>query len=363
MGCRVMRRPSKLPPYVQAFVDRFGHSRYYFRKPGCPRVALPGLPWSKEFMAAHETAMNQKLEIGATRTIPGTLDALIASYYRSSDFLGLRPITQSTYRNIIERIRKEHGDKPVAMLARDHIKRIMGKFSDKPDAGNRWLKMFRVLMRHAVESGYRKDNPTIGIRRMKTSTYGFRTWTEEEIAKFYAKFEIGTRERLAFDLLLYSGQRRGDVVTMGRQHVRNGSLVIRQSKTGTEVDIPIAATLKASLDLVPAGQLVFLMTQQGKPFTAAGFTNWFRDAVAAAGLPLGLSAHGLRKAACRRLAEAGCSAPQLMAISGHKTLAEAQKYIETANRKALAEEGMEKVHAFMAKEKSGTKGVKPSPKV
>ena len=99
---------------------------------------------------------------------------------------------------------------------------------------------------------------------------------------------------------------------------------------------------------------MFLMTGQGKPFTAAGFTNWFRDAVSAAGLPVGLSAHGLRKAACRRLAEAGCSAPQIMAVSGHKTLAEAQRYIEAANRKTLAEEGMEKVRVFVAKGKKGT---------
>lgn len=153
---------------------------------------------------------------------------------------------------------------------------------------------------------------------------GYRTWTEEEIRTFYDKFEVGTRERLAFDLLLYTGQRRGDVVRMGRQHVRDGVLLIRQSKTGTEVEIPIASDLRLSLDSLPAGQLVFLMTGQGKPFTAAGFTNWFRDAVSAAGLPVGLSAHGLRKAACRRLAEAGCSAPQIMAVSGHKTLAEAQ---------------------------------------
>lgn len=353
----------KLPPYVQAFVDRGGHSRYYLRKPGCPRVALPGIPWSPEFMKAHAAAIERRVENGASKTVPGTLDALIVSYYRSSDFLGLRPITKSTYRNVIERLRREHGDKPVALLGREHIKRIMATFSDRPGAANQWLKMLRVLMRHAVDMGFRKDNPTLGIRRMKTEAGGYRTWTEAEISTFYGKFDVGTRERLAFDLLLYTGQRRGDVVRMGRQHVRDGLLVIRQQKTGTEVVIPIAADLRQSLDRLPSDQLVFLMTGPGKPFTAAGFTNWFRDAVTAAGLPVGLSAHGLRKAACRRLAEAGCSAPQLMSISGHKTLSEAQKYIEAANRAALAVEGMEKVRVFIAKGRKGTPGVKSTPEV
>ena len=105
------------------------------------------------------------------------------------------------------------------------------------------------------------------------------------------------------------------------------------------------------------------MTQQGAPYTAKGFGNWFHDAVAEAGLPAGRAAHGLRKAACRRLAEAGCSAPQIMAISGHKTLAEAQKYIEAANRAALAVEGMEKVRVFIARREKGTTAVKPKSEV
>lgn len=351
-------RPRKLPPYVQAFVDRTGRSRYYLRKPGCPRVALPGLPWSPEFMAAHAAAIEKRIDNGATKTVPGSIDALIVSYYRSADFLGLRPISQQVYRNIIERFRRDHGSKPAAMLDREHIRRLMAKIADRPAAANQLLKMIRLLMRHAVDAGFRKDNPAIGVRKLKMESGGFRTWSEDEIATFYAKFPLGTRERLALDLLLFTGQRRGDVVRMGRQHIRDGVLVIRQSKTGTEVEIPVAGELRQSLDLLPVGQLVFLMTGQGKAFTAAGFTNWFRDAVSAAGLPIGLSAHGLRKAACRRLAEAGCTAPQLMSVSGHKTLAEATRYIEAANRKALAEEGMEKVRAFVAKGKKGTTDVK-----
>lgn len=358
-----MKRPSKMPPYVQAFVDRHGRSRYYFRKAGAPRIALPGMPWTPEFMAAYSAAKEKRVDNGAERTQPGTLSALAVSYYRSPEFLTLRPITQSTYRNVIERFRRDHGEKPVALLQRDHVKSIMGKFADRPAAANQWLKVIRILMRHAVDRGMRKDDPTTGIRKLKTIGGGYRTWTEEDITAFYAKHPIGTRERLALDLLLFTGQRRGDVVRLGRQNIRNGSIVIRQSKTGAEVVLPYDNALRASIEALPTAQLIFLVTAYGKPFTAAGFTNWFREAVVAAGLPGGLSAHGLRKAACRRLAEAGSTAPQLMAVSGHKTLAEAQKYIEAANRAKLAAEGMAKVTALFGRGEVGTQTVKPNSKV
>jgi integrase len=119
-------------------------------------------------------------------------------------------------------------------------------------------------------------------------------------------------------------------------------LTVRQSKTGTEVEIPLHPVLKASLDALPQMNMTFLLTEYGKPFAVAGFGNWFCDRVVEAKLPDGLSAHGLRKAACRRLAEAGCTAPQIMSISGHKNLKEVQTYIEAADRLGLARVAMQK---------------------
>ncbi|WP_354595950.1 tyrosine-type recombinase/integrase [Rhodovulum tesquicola] len=91
---------------------------------------------------------------------------------------------------------------------------------------------------------------------------------------------------------------------------------------------------------MPLKNLSFLVTAQGRPFSPAGFTNWFRDMVREAGLPDGLSPHGLRKATCRRLAEAGCTPHQIMAISGHKSLAEVTRYTVAAGRKDLAVQAM-----------------------
>jgi integrase len=129
---------------------------------------------------------------------------------------------------------------------------------------------------------------------------------------------------------------------MGPQHVRDGVLSIRQQKTGTELVIPVHGNLLASLDTARTGEMVFLLTSQGRAFTANGFGNFFRDAVESAGLR-GLSAHGLRKAACRRLAEAGCSAHEIMSISGHVSLREVQRYTMAANREQMARSAFQKL--------------------
>jgi integrase len=200
-------------------------------------------------------------------------------------------------------------------------------------------------MRVAILNGWRKDNPVSAVKGIKIKSKGHRTWTDDEIAAFEAKHPVGTEARLAFTLLLWTGQRRGDVVRMGRQHVQDGVLTIVQQKTGMEVYIPILPALQAVLDDVQSKKITptFLVTEYGKPRTPAGFTNWFRDRCVEAGLPNGLSPHGLRKAFCRVGAEAGLTASEGMSITGHTTLAEWQRYTAAADRKKLAKEGMAKI--------------------
>lgn len=171
---------------------------------------------------------------------------------------------------------------------------------------------------------------------------GFGTWAEDDIAKFEATWAKGTRERLALALLLYTGQRRGDVIRMGRQHLSGDFLRVTQSKTGASLEIPLHSELKSVIAETPKEHLTFLTTQFNRPFTAAGFGNWFRDACDDAGLK-GLSAHGLRKAAATRLADAGCSAHEVASITGHKTLAEVQRYTAAADQKRLARGAMKRI--------------------
>jgi integrase len=87
---------------------------------------------------------------------------------------------------------------------------------------------------------------------------GFHTWTDDEIAQFEAHHPIGTKPRLALALLLYTAQRRGDVVKMGRQHIRDGVLTVKQQKTGITLAIPVHSHLQAVLDATPSAHLTFL---------------------------------------------------------------------------------------------------------
>jgi integrase len=142
--------------------------------------------------------------------------------------------------------------------------------------------------------------------------------------------------------------RRGDLVRLGRKHIHhdlqpkqpNGWLCFVQHKTEDLVEVPVTDALQAAIDACPSNNWTFLVTGQGRPFTDAGFTNWFRDRCNEAGLPNGLSFHGLRKACARRIAEKNISAHAVAAVTGHQTLSEVQRYSARYNRRKLAAEAM-----------------------
>ena len=172
---------------------------------------------------------------------------------------------------------------------------------------------------------------------------GFHAWTLEEVEQFEKTHALGTKARLAFALLLFTGQRRGDVVVMGRQHVKDGWIKVRQEKTGKKIEIPILVELQRIIDATPTGDLTYLVTDYNKPFTPAGFGNRFRNSCGTAGLPQ-CSAHGLRKAAAAKLAELGCTAHEIMAITGHESIQEVERYTKAAEQKLLAKSAMVKLH-------------------
>jgi len=272
-----------------------------------------------------------------SRTVPGTVNAALVSYYQSSAFTkGLGESTQQNRRAILERFREEHGDKRVALMHTAAIQKIVN--NKTPAAQRNFKKALRGFIDYCMSGGTLKVDPLAGIKLMKMKkTGGYHAWAEEEITQYEARHAPGTKGRLALALLLQTGHARADVVRMGRQHVKRGKLSMRRQKTGVQFDIPLLPDLLAELELHPkTDQLAFLVTENRKPFTAAGFGNWFRDRCDEAGLPQ-CSAHGLRKAAAVRHALNGATAPELMAWFGWKTIGEAQRYIEEANRIRLAE--------------------------
>ena len=328
--------------HIQRIVDRQGRARHYLRVPGQKRVTLPGKYGSPEFMAAYSAAISggQAVPSPASRAASGTLDALVSSYYRGSEWLALKASTQATSRRIIENVRAQHGAKPIRLLTPAGVRAIM---RDRPPTmANKVLQLLGSLMRHAVMLGWRDDDPTKGVPKIPHKGTGFQTWSEDAIAAFRSHHPSGTTPRLALELLLNTAQRRSDVVRMGRQHVRGGAIHIRQLKTGTEVAVPIMPYLATELSHLPAGQMTFLETK-GHSRSASNFYAQFSVWCREAGLPPGLSPHGLRKACGVRLAEAGCSAHEIMAVLGHRTLTEAQRYTMEADRTRMAASAMGKI--------------------
>lgn len=330
--------------FIDQFVDRHGTARFYFRRAKGKRIPLPGLPGSEEFMEAYRAALAETPDEPAkTRGAEGTMERLAADYFASVDFLKLQESTRRTYQLMIEKwLRDEKiGKRPVRGFRREHVMKMMAKRADRPAAANNLLKRIRGLMHYAIDSKLRTDDPTIRVK-----SYGggeFHTWDEDQIADFEEKWPIGTRERLAFALLLYTGQRRSDVVKMSWRDIKGRAIRVVQQKTGAKIWVPLHSDLRAVLDTAPRQHISILTTYQGKPFSAAGFGNWMAASIEAAGLPDECVTHGLRKAAARRLAEAGCTANQIASVTGHKTLAEVERYTRDADQKRLAEAAIQRL--------------------
>lgn len=347
--------------YLDRFRDAGGTWRYYFRrKRGAKRIPLPGRPGELEFMREYALACANSGDTKPVRSgapLAGTFDALAAAYCGSTRFLKLKTSTKTTYRGIIERFSATkgknglpYGQNLVAGLKRKHVNQIIAAKSEASGsaaAGN-LLKVLSVIFTFAVKNDWVRENPTTGVDAPWEKTDGFITWSEEDIAQFEKHHASGTRARLALRLLLYTAQRRSDVVKMGHQHVAtdangNRTIRVRQIKTDTLLMIPMHPKLREEIAANSASSnLTFLLSAWDKPLSAAGFGNWFREVCDEAGLHK-RSAHGLRKAAARRLAEAGCTPHEIQAITGHKSLAEVTRYTVAANQERMARSAMNRI--------------------
>jgi integrase len=358
------RERSGLPKFCSWNVDRHGVRRVRFRRAGFSTY-LTGTPWGEEFMRQLAAAIDgvkaeQTTELGSERTLAGSIDALCVSYFRSPEYLDLKPSTQKQRRHIIERFRAEHGRKPVKGLQREHIKTLLGAKSATPESANHLLKGLRVLLAYAVDLGWISVNPAKDIECYSRKGDGYHTWTEEEIERFQERYPIGTKPGLALALGLYTAQRKGDVIRMGWQHIRGDAIAVRQEKTATPLMLPLHPELSAVLASMPRTNLTFLVTEWGAPFSSGYFGNWFRRQCNAAGLPQ-CSFHGLRKAAATRLADAGCTTHEIAAVTGHRSLKEVERYTKAANQLRLAQQAMQvQLRGETMKNKTRQQTVQPS---
>jgi integrase len=337
-------RHHRKPRYVNEYLDRHGRARIYLRRPGRLQIALPTPLYSHDFWTAYHAAMDDN-PITATRLKPGSIAAAVQGYYGSIEFKTLALSTQAVYRGVLDRFVAKHGVGPVAGMQAKHVNKIIDGMASTPAAASNFRKRLSAVMEYAISAGMRKDNPVIMSKRVSHSSDGHRTWTEEDIAAFRKRWPIGTPQRLAMEVLLHTGLRRSDAVRLGWKHAVGGAFVITAQKTGAELHILIRAELARFLTSCPKDAPAFISTSVGAARSEKAFSAYISEAAGKAELPPGSSPHGLRKAACRRLAEAGCTAPEIMSITGHTDIREVERYCREASRKLLAVQAMAKVDA------------------
>lgn len=330
--------------YVKRFRDRHGSLRHYYRRPGYKATPLPGEVGSVEFMAAYAEAAGQKTEGGAgqRQTKVHTIRALRVAFYTSPGFKKLAARTQHSYRLMIDKALAKHDDKSALSIQPKHINAILAEVSDTPAQASNLRKRLLAMFRVAVAKGWRNDNPVRESERVDYKAGGHIPWSEEDIVQFREFWGEGTKPVQALTVLLTTGVRRSDGHTLGRQHVRDGLVKVRQAKGGAWITIPAHVDLLALADTMPAGQITFILTEYGKPYTEGGFTNWFGECARKAGLE-NRTPHGLRKAVGRRLAEAGCSEKQIAAVLGHTDPNTAKIYTKDADQIRLASDAMGKI--------------------
>jgi integrase len=302
------------------------------------RIRIRATYDTAEFWAEYRAALEgkpAKAEAPKTQTLAWALEL----YRKSSAWAALSNATRRQSENIFKSVIKTAGAERLSDITADTIKAGRERRAKAPHSANNFLKSMRRFFKWAADSEggkLLKTNPMIGISLLKgRNSYGFHTWTDEEITRFEKRWPIGTRERLALDLLLYTGLARGDVVRLGKQHVSGGVITFRMEKNRGDgvVYPPMLPVLARTIAASKTGDLTFLVTERGAPFVKEYFGNWFREVCREAGCPG--SAHGLRKAGATPAAENGATI-QLMALFGWKTEKMALIYTRKADRKRLA---------------------------
>ncbi len=334
----------RFPTYVSEYLDRHGRPRVRFRRKGFAPYAFKASPFSPDWWTEYHACMAGEaapaLQPGYDRTIPGTIGDLIARYYRSADWQRPAPKTRHSFRLVIERFRGPLADVPLSQFGYEEASAVLAKMQDRPNAANKMRKLLSRVWDEGMRLAMLTVNPWRLVRPYKVKG-GYHTWTEDEIAAFKATFAVGTRERLALALMLNTAQRRGDAIRLGPQNIKGNRLIFTQRKTGKRLDMPIIAELRDALAGFELAHLSFLVTAHGAPFSDAGFGNWFADVCKEAQVPG--RAHGLRKAAAVRLAEAGATQQEIKAWTGHSSDEEVRRYTEAANQAHLADAGAAKM--------------------
>jgi integrase len=333
--------PRPRPPYLQRERTRHGSFVWYVRVGSGPRVRIRAPYGSADFNAEYQAAVATCAEGGQRKAGTGTVAWLWERYRETGAWTGLKLATRRQRENIMRSVLEVAGDVPFTEITRKKIVEGRDRRSATPTMARHFVDTMRAMFEWAVDAEIVKTDPTLGVRVLKPRTEGHAVWSDEEVERYRRQWPVGTRQRVAFDLLYFTGLRRGDAVLVGRQHVRDGILTVRTEKTGETVDIRLHPELEETLRVGPTGDLAFIVGERGNPMTKESFGNWFRDACEKAGCPG--SAHGLRKALATRLANEGATSHELEALFGWRGGGMASLYTRKANRTKLAGSAMDKL--------------------
>lgn len=330
-----------MPPFVTRETTRHGKVVFYFRKGKGERKRLPALD-APDFEAQYQAALLGLAPQKKAAANNSTLKWLVSRYRETGAYRGLSEATRKQRDNIFKGVVQKAGHHPYKAISRKVIVNGREDRSATPAQARNFLDAMRGLFRWALDAELVAVDPTAGVKNpMRPKGEGFAAWTDDDIAAYEARWPEGTKERVWLHVLLYTGLRRGDAVTLGRQHVRDGIATLRTEKTDTEVNIPILPALAETLAKGPTGDLAFIVGQNGHPLTKESFGNMFRAACNAAGVKK--SAHGVRKIGAARAAEAGVTVRELEALFGWTGGTMASHYTKTADRKHLAKQASEKI--------------------
>jgi integrase len=284
-------------------------------------------------------------EIGAGRTVAGSLNGLIVAYKLSKHWTapppeGLAANSKRNRRPVMEKLRiGPWGGVMVRDLGAKHIRAMLESYTGH--SKKHALKALRSLFSYAIEIELIEHDPSAAIKIKLPKSSGYWTWTDEQIAQYRAHWPRGSEPRLVLEFALETASRRCEVVRLGRQHVKAGRIKIARAKGCHSVDIPLSPELAAAIDAMPAGDhLTYLIAPRGEPYSPASLGKKFAEWATEAGLPSRCRLHGLRKARTAQLASLGASPHTIMAVTGHKSLAEVQRYADEYNRRQAADAAM-----------------------
>jgi len=329
-------------PYVNAYKDRHGRMRYYFRRKGYERRALPH-PDAANFLEAYHEASKPIARVEPSQTfLPGTFKALCHEYEHSAEFGQLAKSTQRETRYVLNALVAKHGDNPLIKFERRHIRILRDSMKDKPGAANKMLRVLKVLLGFAVEREYIERSPATRIKMLKGGEH--RAWTAQELLAFQSRWPLGSLERTGYALALYTGQRRADVAALHWTDIAGTAFKLTQGKTGTVLVIPLHPELKKALAAVhPRAETI--LAKNGRSLSPIYFGHLMAKAIEATGLDVKCVLHGLRKSAAVALIDAGCTPHQAMAITGHKTAQMLELYAKRRDQEKLGKAAMRKWRA------------------